>query len=298
MLDNLEPQQEVEELISEEVVEDNLIELDEIEEDLEKEESTEEEGEEEEGEEVSETEEGEETEEVKPVAQKKRKKNKTFERREKKLALQVFEMREQERATHEAIEKLRLAQEKADIQNSDTPKPLSEDFDTHDEYIDAITGWSAQNAVNKYAKGEMEKRNKSDMADQEAKANQDWHLKREKGVSKYKGYAENEDMLTKILTSYPNKTMLTSITTSENAIELVQYLGKNWEAAERIAKLPQITSAVEIGKLEERLVNRPKKITKARAPLKKVRTSGGSAPSKSNSTLDWIAKRNKEEYNK
>lgn len=295
MLDNLEPQKEVEELINEEVVEENLIELDEIEEELEKEESTEEETEE--GEEVAETEEGQETEEVKPEAQKKKNK-KSFDDRKKELAAQTYRMREQERKTNEALEELKLAQEKATIQSSDTPKPLSEDFDTHDEFIDSLTGWAAQNAVNKYAKGELDKTTKSDMADQEAKANQEWHLKREKGVAKYKGYAENEDMLTKILTSYPNKTMLTGITTSANAIELVQYLGKNWEEAERIAQLPHITSAMEIGKLEERLVNRPKKITKARAPLSKVRTSGGSAPSKSNSTLDWIAKRNKEEHNK
>jgi hypothetical protein len=94
--------------------------------------------------------------------------------------------------------------------------------------------------------------------------------------------------------------MAQAIQASDIGPEMAYYLGSNPKEAERISKLPAISQAKEIGKVEAKLASDPptKKTSSAPAPISPVtsRTSGGPTYDttdprsiKTMSTSDWIA---------
>lgn len=249
-------------------------------------------------EEPAEEKEGEKEEEV---ADSEPKKKKTLEDRQKELRTRTWEMREAERqanearaAAEEATAKLEAAQK-----TSGNERPKEDNFDTQEEYIEALTTYKADQAILKYDAGRKKEDAAAFQKRQGEESLKDWNFRREKAISQHKDFVENEDLVQKVLTHYGNQTMAQTIIDSEKGISIVQHLGKNTDELERIAQMSPISAIKEIGKLEIRFEKKPvKKVSSAPAPVKPV-GGGGSASSgdyKTMSTVDFMKKRNEEAF--
>jgi hypothetical protein len=93
--------------------------------------------------------------------------------------------------------------------------------------------------------------------------------------------------------------MADTIRASDIGPEVAYYLGTNVKETERIARLPPILQAKEIGKIEAKLADNPpvKRSTSAPAPITPVTARSGNNPSydttdprsiKNMSTSEWI----------
>lgn len=292
--------------IEQEEIEDVLAEVTETADPEETEEEVTEEVEEEATEEVTE----EATEEEKP-----KKKKKTMEERRAELNKSTWEMREAERKSNEAAARaqeqadrveqaLRALEEKQAATEHTSSRPVSENFESHEDYQDAVMDWKIKGSKKSEVKPAAAQSAQSTMD------YTDWNEAREDAISKHKDFAENEDKVLYAITSRVNysapkatqekqvaeaKQITDIIIDSKVGTKLVQHLGKNPEKMREISRLSPMKAAMELGKLEDRMLNPPKKkSTTAPKPVTKVVGSGGAASLKAKNTADWMAQRNEE----
>lgn len=98
-----------------------------------------------------------------------------------------------------------------------------------------------------------------------------WEEKVERGTEKYDDWQE------KVGDLKPVVPFIAALMEAENGDDIAYYLGSNPKEAERIVRLPPISQAREIGKLEAKLLSepaKPKVPSNAPAPLKPVGGSG------------------------
>ena len=241
-----------------------------------------------------------------PVLEEKPKKKKTMEERSKKLQHDTWAMREAERASKAAtaetkavLDELKAERAKTELAAS---KPLSESYDTHEEYNEALMDWKIAGRAEPKAKAQPTQAPRDDS---------EWQDKRLDAIEAHDDFEENEGNLTKDLQfrlqTATNDEQFNKmraevgqitdiIIDSKDSTQLVQFLGKNRSVARKIGRLTPMKAAIEIGMLQERLNSKPKKqITKAPRPIDKPR-GGGSAPKvSSNDTDAWIRQRNEQE---
>jgi hypothetical protein len=85
-----------------------------------------------------------------------------------------------------------------------------------------------------------------------------------------------------------------AIDSSENGIEVLRYLAKNQDEADRLSGLNPIQLAREFGRLETKVADLAKpKPSNAPKPLESVRSSTAASVPKETDTEAWIAWRNK-----
>ncbi len=227
------------------------------------------------------------------------KKKANLDDRLKQLKTGTYEMREAERqankaraAAEAATAKLEEAQKK-----SGNEKPKEDDFDTQEEYIEALTGFKAKQAILEYdanRKQEDAEASKRRVGEESVK---DWNYRKEKAMEQYADFTENENMIQKVLVHYGNPIMAQTIIDSEKGIALVQHLGRNIDELERIARMSPISTVKELARLEDKIGKKTvKKLTTAPNPIKPV--GGGSGPVSKDyakmSTADFMKKRNEE----
>lgn len=229
------------------------------------------------------------------------KKKETLEERMQSLSHRTWELRESERKANEAAEKANAAADRLEQAHakSGNPKPAEEDFESNAEYVEALADHKAQIKVD--ALEEKLKKQNIRTAEQSAEDEtlRGWHAKRDKAAAKFTDFAQNEDMVQKVISHYQNaegaRQLSGALMGSPIAGELVQHLGKNTEKLEKIAQMSPFSAARELGAVEASLKKSPvPKITKAPAPITPVRGSGG-APTKDlskMSTAEFMQSRN------
>jgi hypothetical protein len=163
-------------------------------------------------------------------------------------------------------------------------KPDPEKFDTHAEYVEALTDWK------------LEQREK---AVQEKQQKEKLFTEQEKIVKSHservKSFAEKTEDFQEVIEAVDDVPLSSAlqqmIVTSDKGPELMYELAKNREEYERIAKLSPIAAARELGKIEARIESKsseakpePKKITKAPSPIAPI--GGNSAGSIRKSITD------------
>jgi hypothetical protein len=202
------------------------------------------------------------------------KKKSGWQRRVDKLISQ----REAERRRAEALEE-RLARlesgaggkedkPKAEAKASVDGKPDPEKFETHAEYVEALTDWKLEQREK--AKAEQEHRTR---LEEEHKSAFRSHLEREKS------FAEKHDDYAELMAEVDyfkgaSAAVAQTIIESENGPALMYELAKNTDEFERINKLGPVAAARELGKLEAKLLLQsseakkpePQKTTKAPPP--------------------------------
>lgn len=165
-----------------------------------------------------------------------------------------------------------------------TVAPSLEQFESVDEYADALAIRKAEELL---AKREAE-RQKMDMLEA-------YHDREEEARSKYEDFEQ---------VAYNPKLPITSvmaetIQASDLGPDLAYYLGTNPREADRISRLSPFLQAKEIGKIEAKISSEPvlKKTTSAPPPIAPISGRGTGAPTydttdprsvKSMSTSEWI----------
>lgn len=169
-----------------------------------------------------------------------------------------------------------------------SPQPsnpvVPEQFESTDAYVEAL---AAQKAEELLARREQERQRNEIL--------ESYHDKEEKAREKYDDFEQ--------VAYNPNlpitDVMAQSIQASDIGPEVAYHLGVNPKEAERIARLPPILQAKEIGKIEAKLAADPpvKKMTSAPTPISPVTARSTGAPAydttdprsiKTMSTSEWI----------
>lgn len=160
-------------------------------------------------------------------------------------------------------------------------KPIADNFDTHAEYVEALTDWKTEQKF-KEREQNAEKVNLQN--------------ERQKIVAAYneraKSFAEKNEDYFDVIESVDDIQLPVAfqeiILTSDNSAELTYELAKNREELARIAKLPPLALAREIGRIETRLLkasdSKPiesKKITNAPKPIETIGRGSSGAIRKS-----------------
>lgn len=162
-------------------------------------------------------------------------------------------------------------QDKAEsVKASGEPSP--EDFETHSEYVKALTKWEIK----------QEKL----VSDEEAKKSnlaKEFEEKRKSHFEREKSFSEKTDdykkVITELMEAEPDvsATFENLLIESEHGPEILYTLAKDQDEFERINSLSPLALAREFGKLEAKLSTKPssekqeiKKITKAPKPIEPV----------------------------
>lgn len=173
---------------------------------------------------------------------------------------------------------------KAESSNS-TDRPREEDFDTHAEFIEALTDWK------------IEQRDAKQAAEAKAKeAKSSYEKKVEKHQERIASFREKtadyDDVLSEAIEELGEDFAFSpaieqSIVESEDGPALMYALAKDLKELERINKLPPIAAARELGKFEARLAKAAEpetpevKKSKAPPPLAPVGTKSSGSVRKS-----------------
>ena len=163
--------------------------------------------------------------------------------------------------------------------------PSAEQFESTEAYAEAL---AVQKAEQLLAQREMQK--------QHTELLEAYHDREEQARDKYQDFEQVAYNPTLPITTV----MADTIRASDVGPEVAYYLGTNIKETERIARLPPILQAKEIGKIEAKLADNPpvKRTTSAPAPITPVTArSGNNNPSfdttdprsiKNMSTSEWI----------
>jgi len=237
----------------------------------------------------------EEEEEEKP---KKKKKKKSFQERIDEL------VRQREEARREAEYYKRLLQEQYGFTEKEkTPeskkgadqKPMPEDFDTYEEYVEALTDWKLQQrltALEEQKKLEEEQRYIMKLAtDFEAR------------LPEYRKKYEDFDDVALDPTLPYNDVVRRLVLESDVSGDLAYYLGKNRDLLYRIASGDPVSAAREIGRIEAAIKTASQEKTASSSapvinPVKTGGRSGAKSPDKMSMEeyKQWRMKQMQEEY--
>jgi hypothetical protein len=186
---------------------------------------------------------------------------------------------EQEMAYWKAQAQKGEAEEKPEIKTkSQDERPKAEDYETHEEYVEALADYKIQQRFSE----KESKQKEADLKTQHQKQ-VETHLER---VSKFvESHSDFEELMEEVDDIPMSLTVQQLILESEIGPELMYELAKNREEYEKICKLPSIAAARELGKIEARL-NKPassepkKTLTKAPKPISPVGTRSANTTSK------------------
>lgn len=147
-------------------------------------------------------------------------------------------------------------------------KPVSASFETYEAYVEALTDWKVEQS--NAARSQREAAQKTA---------ENWKTRSADARTAHPDY---DQVLAEAESTPISRAMHETIAESDLGPELVYFLAKNPDDAARIAKLPPLAAAREIGKLEATLSAKPEKPAAA-APAKPLpkppkAVGGGHAP--------------------
>jgi hypothetical protein len=202
--------------------------------------------------------------------------------------------RKLERQQIEQETRAKVQQEQQVQAPSDDPEPKESEFESYSDYLKALAKHEARAIVRAERQAEVDKAaRQSQISAQEREAARQQELI-EKGEEKYDDF---EEVIKADRNEYSRAAYLAMLE-SDISADLLYHLASNPEEGKRIAALPAFAQAKEIGKLEDKLLAKPKKqISKAPEPINPV-TSGKA----SNDTVlsddlpldEWVRRRNKQ----
>ncbi len=230
---------------------------------------------------------------AKPVVEKEKKKEKVEDNEDSEYSKKVQtrigkltkSMRTAERERDKVKEVLKVEKEKrlelekklakAKTQTLKDSKPVKNDFENEDDYIEALTDWKIDlklNAVEKPAVEEAEdvEEEKPSSSDAKSEPVEGLTAAMAKGREKYDDFKEVTTNESLIFSS-----ALAEITLeTKNPEDIMYYLANNPEESERLSSLSVVNAAREIGKLETKLKppKKTKKQSKAPTPITPVTT--------------------------
>lgn len=241
----------------------------------------------EENEENDDSEEGEENEEIEGEenegSEKKDKKNPNVERKIKSRIARLKQKNEQEvsLARQEAEywkrkalgekDETSTASDKKTTQQTESKKPAPDDFETDEEYIEALTDWKTDQKLKDF-EGRLSKKEEQS---REEKQISEWNNRVKTFAEKTADFAEVLENVEDVVFS-PVK--IKALQESDAGPELLYEIAKNPELAEKIEAMSDIAAVKEIGRLESRLTKSShgkKPVTQTKTKPKPISTVGG-----------------------
>ena len=184
-----------------------------------------------------------------------------------------------ERAGREAAERrldslMAQQQQRPVVQGTDEPQRSQ--YDDYEKFIEARAEWRADKAVERRMAQTTQQwdyqRQQAEVQRQAQSIATDFQRKLEEGRKTIPDFdeviADAADV--QVGNAFP------AIATSDNPAALMVYLGKNPDVAARLAMMPPVLAAREVGKLEAKLQSGPQ-VSKAPSPGKPVGSKPGSA---------------------
>ena len=172
-------------------------------------------------------------------------------------------------ADNEKTKRLELEQELEKLRNAQGQdgKPRPEDFDTEAEFVEALTDWKLDQKAQKSTKEATEGKEKEEIE----KTSEALDAKMERGRKKHADF----DTLVLADNLKISPVMVDTILFSDAAEDVLYYLGQHPDESAKIAAMPPLRVAHELGKIEARLNAPPprKKTTQAPDPIYPVQTS-------------------------
>jgi hypothetical protein len=209
------------------------------------------------------------SEEIKDDEKPKKKKGgfkKRIERFQKQLSVkdQEIEFLKQQMSKGKPSDEAAQAKPQVDMSS----KPTPDKFETHEEYIDALTDWKIES---------KEKLKEQKAKESEAKSEYQKQIEsyQSKVLEVKKTHDDFDDVMEDVDDIKVSAAVHQIILDSDFGPNLAYELAKNKSEFERINKLSPLAAAKEIGKIEARLSNQSEskkeiKVTKAPQPLKAV----------------------------
>lgn len=179
-------------------------------------------------------------------------------------------------------------------QPSEAPK--LEQFQSIEEYLDALTDFKASQKIEKISSERQAKENQTRQQQEAAKLHEGYVKQTEQARQAYDDFddvVQDPDLPI-------SKAMAEAIMRSNNGADVAYYLGKNPAEAARLANLDPFSAAVEIGRIAATVVRpQPRKTSNAPPPIQPVgaRATPVTDPDKM-STEDWLKWRNDQLKNK
>lgn len=178
-------------------------------------------------------------------------------------------------------------------------KPKAESFETHEEYVDALTDWKLeQKEKERAAKAEQ-----AQIKNEREKQVQSFQSK----VSEFQKSHDDFDEVVAEVDDIPlSMPLQEAIVSSDIGPQVMYELAKDRDELERINRLSPIAAAREIGKIEARLAKESssaketteKKITKAPPPIAPVGSKGSAKTIKSPDDMSFSEYKKWRESNK
>ena len=192
----------------------------------------------------------------------KRKEQRRFEKRINRLHQRAAE----EKARADLLER-RLAESQPKAPE-DPGAPRLEQFDYDPEkYAAAKAEYAEKKALEKHTQAQRTQAERESVS----RLVSSWEEKASAAEAKYDDFHEVVGEL------QPTNALTATIMDAENAGDVAYYLGKHLKEASRIAALPPLSAAREIGKLEAKLLAeapKPKQPSKAPAPIDPLKGTG------------------------
>jgi len=165
---------------------------------------------------------------------------------------------------------------------ADTGAPRLESFKDIEEYADAKAKYEADKALKEHSEKQKAETHKQ----MQSRLTEAWEGKAERALVKYDDF---EEVVGEI---QPTTPWAQALMEADNGEDIAYHLGKNLKEARRIAALPPLSQAREIGKLEAKLAAEPEKPkTHSKAPAPIAPLTGVSQVSSNDSDKEWFRKR-------
>lgn len=151
-------------------------------------------------------------------------------------------------------------------------KPKSDDYESYEDYLDALADWKAEQKFEAKFKEYTQKQNQE-------KIQNEHHQKIENYNQKQAEFAETHDDYFDVIESVDDVPVSPALMQAivDNGPELAYELAKNRDEMERINSLPPSQLWMELGMIKARLTKpqKEKKTTKAPTPIAPVKSKGG-----------------------
>ena len=225
----------------------------------------------------------EESEDTKDGDQKPNKNRPGFKRRIQKLSKQLSaKEQEAEYWKQEALKRQSSPEKETKAQTpnkeADSDKPKADNFDSHEEFVEALTDWKLEQKIKAQKETERVERAKTEQQSQIQK-----HLDRVKSFADV--HDDFHDLIEELDDVPMSMAVQEVILNSDNGPELMYELAKNRKEYERICSLPAIQAARELGKFESKIAKssestNEKPTTKAPPPISPLKAKSSSSVKK------------------
>jgi len=150
-----------------------------------------------------------------------------------------------------------------------TSKPIPEQYGDYADYLEALADYKAEEKFNALTQRQKDAERQSQYQSEVERQNERKADMIQNGERKYDDF---EEVVGSAKVSLSEPAFL-SILEADNSADIVYHLAKNPAEAERIAALSPYAQAKEIGKLEDKLTNKPVKLSNAPTPTSPVKSA-------------------------